>query len=89
MKYYYNGRLVRTSKTHIYTHALVGTSGKAVACSSDPNRLMKEKELGIKNWESYLKSVEAKGNTEDIEYAKAYLEKVRNWKIVEIEMREE
>lgn len=32
MKYYYNGKLIRTSD-HIYTHAVIDTkTGKAIAC---------------------------------------------------------
>lgn len=34
-KFYYNGKLVRTSKTHHYTHAVINTkTGKAVGCRS-------------------------------------------------------
>lgn len=33
MKYYYNGKLVRTSKTREYTHAVLH-NGACVACSS-------------------------------------------------------
>lgn len=33
MKFYYNGQLVRTSKNHEYTHAVIDTTdGKAVGC---------------------------------------------------------
>lgn len=36
MKFYYNGQLVRTSKTHEYKYALLNTNtGKAYACSKD------------------------------------------------------
>lgn len=36
MKFYYNGNLVRTSKTHEYKFALLNTeTGKAYACSKD------------------------------------------------------
>lgn len=36
MKFYYNGKLVRTSKTHEYKFALLNTeTGKAYACSKD------------------------------------------------------
>lgn len=35
MKFYYEGKLVRTSKTHHYTHALVNVeTGKAITCSA-------------------------------------------------------
>lgn len=32
MKFFYNGKQVRTSKTHLYTHGLVNTKGKVVSC---------------------------------------------------------
>ena len=36
MKFYYNGQLVRTSKTHEYKYAVINTeTGKAYACSKD------------------------------------------------------
>lgn len=34
MKFYYNGKLVRTSKSHHYTHALISATGKAITCSA-------------------------------------------------------
>ena len=36
MKFYYNGQLVRTSKTHQYKYALINTeTGKCYACGAD------------------------------------------------------
>ena len=33
MKYYYNGKLIRTSKNHIYTHAVIDiTTMKVIGC---------------------------------------------------------
>lgn len=32
MKFYYNGQQVRTSKTHVYTHGIMGTNGKIISC---------------------------------------------------------
>ena len=32
MKFYYNNVLVRTSKTHVYTHAVMTKDGKLVGC---------------------------------------------------------
>lgn len=34
MKFYYNGKLIRTSKTNVYTHAVLAPEGKTIACSS-------------------------------------------------------
>ena len=33
MKFYYNGKLMRTSKNHVYTHAVVA-NGNCLSCSS-------------------------------------------------------
>lgn len=33
-KFYYNGKLVRTSKTHVYTHAVINEKGDVLRCSS-------------------------------------------------------
>lgn len=33
MKFYYNGKLIRTSKNHIYTHAVINnTTGALIGC---------------------------------------------------------
>lgn len=33
MKFYYNGKLIRTSKNHIYTHAVINKeTGKLIGC---------------------------------------------------------
>ena len=33
MKFYYEDKLIRTSKTHVYTHALIGQNGKAITAA--------------------------------------------------------
>lgn len=34
MKFYYNGKLVRTSKTHEYKYALLNRADRTLACSA-------------------------------------------------------
>jgi len=34
-KFYYNGKLVRTSKTHVYTHAVINDNGDVLRCSAN------------------------------------------------------
>lgn len=34
MKFYYNDKLIRTSKTHHYTHAVINENGEALTCSA-------------------------------------------------------
>ncbi len=34
MKFYYNGKLVRTSKTHYYTHAVMTADNRLISCAS-------------------------------------------------------
>lgn len=38
MKFYYNGELVRTSKNHVYTHAVITERGGCIACSSSKDK---------------------------------------------------
>lgn len=67
MKFYYNGNLVRTSKNHIYTHAVVNTvSGKAIGCRANKENAeaiisseIAQYERGIKNCESAIKALQS------------------------------
>lgn len=52
MKYYYNGNLIRTSKTHTYTHAVMKPDGKAFACSSSFDGAKKALQKEINGWEA-------------------------------------
>ena len=63
MKFYYEDKLIRTSKTHVYTHALIGQSGKAITCSATREGCEKELlrrlhdiERSITNYENALKA---------------------------------
>ncbi len=38
MKFYYNDKLIRTSKTHDYKYALISSTGKCVTCSASRER---------------------------------------------------
>ena len=38
MKFYYNDKLIRTSKTHEYKYALISGTGKCVTCSASRER---------------------------------------------------
>ena len=42
MKYYYNGKLMRTSN-HVYTHAVIDNNGKCVACRNGYANAVKAK----------------------------------------------
>jgi hypothetical protein len=66
MKFYYNGKKVRTSKTHIYTHGIIDTTGKVVSCHGSLGAAVKERDaLGsyhrrhIKNSEDAINALEA------------------------------
>lgn len=63
MKFYYEDKLIRTSKTHVYTHALIGQSGKVITCSVTRKGCEKELirslhniERSIMNYENALKA---------------------------------
>lgn len=66
MKYYYNGKLVRTSE-HAYTHAVIDTkTGKAVACRNGLRNAesARQSELSltrgdIKYYEDMIKAMKA------------------------------
>ncbi|MBQ2895041.1 MAG: hypothetical protein IJE92_05940 [Clostridia bacterium] len=63
MKFYYNGQLVRTSKTHTYTHAVIDGNGKARACASSfelaQKALARELNIPTHNNRFYLATLEA------------------------------
>lgn len=52
MKYYYKGQLIRTSKNHKYTHAVITAQGEKIIClgcsaSKDGAAKIKQKEAGF------------------------------------------
>lgn len=51
MKFYYDGKLVRTSKTHVYSHAVLW-AGEVVACSGSYELARKELASRISRLES-------------------------------------
>lgn len=66
MKFYYEGALIRTSKSHHYTHAVLAPNGKAISCSSSREGAEKVKQSEINNWgrivenhRSAIKAIEA------------------------------
>lgn len=67
MRFYYNGNLIRTSRTHHYTHALLNSRGGAVMCSAKRSACESFKQSainhclqGIENGKSAIKALEAK-----------------------------
>ena len=56
MKFYYNGNLIRTSKTHTYTHAVLKPDGKPFACSSSLDGAKKAIQKEIGGWETSKKN---------------------------------
>ena len=64
-RYYYNGKLIRTSD-HVYTHAVLDNEGKCVACRNGLEQAMRAKEAektfaknGIRDCEAAIKALEA------------------------------
>lgn len=82
MKFYYNGQLIRTSKTHHYTHACVEISEKGIRCigcsstKQGAERVKAEKVARIAKWRHPLSEADQK--TAD---------RIMGWQIVEIEER--
>ena len=70
MKFYYDNKLIRTSKSHAYTHALIDQNCKAVTCSAtregcekEHSRLVRKLEQIIQNRENAL-AARAAGKTQ-------------------------
>lgn len=70
MKFYFGNKLIRTSKTHVYTHALLDRGGKAITCSATREgcekelaRRIREIEQSMANHENALKA-QADGKTQ-------------------------
>lgn len=66
MKFYYEGNLIRTSKTRVYSFALLNSLGKAVTCSAnreacerEQRRSLNEHETRIKNYRNALEAQKA------------------------------
>lgn len=66
MKFYYGDKLIRTSKNHVYTHAVLSPEGKTFTCSS--SREGAEKTLrskiswwreGAQNLQNAIKAIKA------------------------------
>lgn len=66
MKFYYNGNLIRTSKNHHYTHAVINENEKALTCSATRQgceqfiqRYINESLEGIENSKNAIKALNA------------------------------
>lgn len=67
MKFYYNGELIRTSKNHVYTHAVINiTNGACQGCRSGKDKAealisseIARYEQNIKNCEAAIKALQA------------------------------
>ncbi|MBQ0074473.1 MAG: hypothetical protein KBT34_09790 [Prevotella sp.] len=58
MKYYYNGKLVRTSEKHIYTNAVIDKSnGKCMGCRKNYELCVAYIESEISRYNGYIKFV--------------------------------
>lgn len=60
MKFYYNGTLMRTSKTRQYKYAVISASGKCLACSETYNGALKYVQYYVNIWRkniAYLESL--------------------------------
>ncbi len=65
MKFYYEGKLVRTSKNHHYTHAVISGTGNVFTCSSSEelarkalNAHLSGYRTGIENNRRAIKAIE-------------------------------
>lgn len=59
MKFYYNGKLVRTSKAHVYTHAVIDqASGSLKGCRSNKDAALSIISSQISRYETDIKNCE-------------------------------
>lgn len=66
MKFYYNGKLLRTSETHTYTHAVINGAGKCVGCRTSQKAAqyiidyeVNQCRQGIENCKAAIKALES------------------------------
>ena len=66
MKFYYNGKLMRTSKNHIYTHAVINERGGLIGCRANREAAeaiisaeLSTLQRGLKNGEIKKKAIES------------------------------
>lgn len=87
MKFFYNDKLVRTSKTHHYTHAVIRIdTGKALTCSATRqgcesfiNSYISEAVQGIENAKRALNALTAGRSKYEIKFGrKSYFETVKH-----------
>lgn len=90
MKFYYKGHLIRTSKTHNYTHALIDTSDYGcVACSSQgPARCEAEKTRFVANLAKNVAYYTSRGDHEKARQSEQWRAQAEaNWRVVPLEAR--
>ena len=80
MKYYYNGRLVRTSK-HIYNYVLISEFGGCIAFSKNYKSLETQKNSEIKFLERQLAYYTKANKVDYIENYKRGIENTKKWHI--------
>lgn len=83
MKYYYNGKLVRTSN-NTYTHAYVDYTGRVCTCSKDPDKLIARRNQRLANYKTYYENCTDPLRKNNL---KEFYEQEKMSKIVELEMR--
>lgn len=88
-KYYYNGELVRTSKTRTYKYGLLTTDNCIVSCSATPKALESEIRTKLTFYKKQLDYYTKHNDIENIDWYKNVIENVNNYRIVELEEREE
>ena len=94
MKVYYNGKQVRTSKTHNYTHAVIDLNGKAISCHSTKEAAEKQIRSKLSSNEQVREGVKRvnKNNPEALARRLADCDRweaeIKSWKIVELEARD-
>ena len=94
MKFYYNDKLIRKSKTNTYTHAVISSCGVTVSCHTTREAAEKKIRAELARNERVRKENNKflAGRPSLIEKANrrcdAYKNEINNWQIVKLEARD-
>ena len=58
MTFWYEGKKIRTSKTHHYTHAIINGNGNCIMCSATEDGCIKRKQSFIHGYQENIENCE-------------------------------
>ncbi len=85
--YKYNGQIVRNSN-RLYKYGLVNHEDIVVACSSTEKGALKDKSWYLNHYERNLEFAVKHNNTEYAANYQAWIDNIKKWHVVELEVVE-